>query len=289
MSAGSAQKQVTFTDPLPRDPSLQDPPLVPDAYSYLTPVPENLAKENPVWDLLDVLGIAFFFVIALFLSELFVPRIIHLLPHFRHVPLWQLENKAVVLVPTQLAAYGLILVFIVVLLRHKYGVSFLNAIRWNAPAANSGMTFLAGGGGLALVSLILEGLLNKWTPKSLPMEKLFDSTTSAYLIAATGILAAPFMEELFFRGFLYPALARWTGRGISIVVTGALFAAIHQQQLAHAWAPLLILFVVGITLTTVRAQTGSLAASVLVHMGYNTAIFTLMFIGTHGFHDLRPR
>jgi uncharacterized protein len=280
---------VTFTDPLPGDPSLQDSPLVPDAYGHLTSAPKNLAKENAVWDLLDVLGIAFFFVIALFLSELFVPRIIHLLPHFRHVPLGQLENKAVVLVPTQLAAYGLILVFIVVLLQHKYGVSFLKAIRWNAPAANSGMAFLAGGGGLALVSLILEGLLNKWTPKSLPMEKLFDSTTSAYLIAATGILAAPFMEELFFRGFLYPALARWTGRGTSIVVTGALFAAIHQQQLAHAWAPLLILFVVGITLTTVRAQTGSLAASVLVHMGYNTAIFTLMFIGTHAFHDLRPR
>jgi membrane protease YdiL (CAAX protease family) len=284
---------VTFTDPLPRDPSLQDPPLVPDVYGLIPPAPENLAKENPVWGLADVIGIVFFVVVALFLSESFIPRIIHLLPHFHHVPLGQLENKAVVVVPTQLVAYGLILVFIVVLLVHKYGIDFgvnlLKAIRWNAPSTNSGMAFLAGGGGLALISLVLERLLNKWTPKSLPMEQLFDSTTSAYLIAATGILAAPFMEELVFRGFLYPALARWTGRVVSIVVTGALFAAIHQQQLAHAWAPLLILFVVGVALTTVRAQTGSLAASVLVHMGYNTAIFTLMFIGTHGFHDFRPR
>ncbi|HET6842730.1 MAG TPA: CPBP family intramembrane glutamic endopeptidase [Candidatus Angelobacter sp.] len=285
---------MTFTDPLPRDPSsLQDPPLVPDAYGRLAPVPENPAKENPVWHLSDVIGIAFFAFIAIVLSEVFVAQIVHLLPHFRHTPLLQLENKAAVLVPAQLAAYALVLVFIVVLLQHKYGISFginmLKSIRWNAPSTNSSMAFLAGGGGLALVSLVLERLLNKWTPKSLPMEQLFDSTTSAYLIAATGILAAPFMEELVFRGFLYPALARWTGRVVSIVVTGALFAAIHQQQLAHAWAPLLILFVVGVTLTTVRALTGSLAASVLVHMGYNTAIFTLMFIGTHGFHDFRPR
>ncbi|HLY98017.1 MAG TPA: type II CAAX endopeptidase family protein [Candidatus Angelobacter sp.] len=280
---------MTFTDPLPRDPSPQDPPLLSDATYGYNPAPKNAFREDPVWDLADVVGIAIFAFTAIFLSEWFVLGIAHQLPRFYHVPLLQLANKAVLLVPAQLAGYGLTLGFILVLLQHKYGVRFPEAIRWKAPSANSSLVFLAGGGGLALLSLLLETLLHKWTPKSLPMDQLFDSTTSAYLIAATGILAAPFMEELFFRGFLYPALARWTGRALSIVVTGALFAAIHQQQLAHAWAPLLILFVVGTVLTTVRALTESLAASVLVHMGYNATLFTLMFIGTNGFHDLRPR
>ena len=45
---------------------------------------------------------------------------------------------------------------------------------------------------------------------------------------------------------------------------GLLFALLHQGQLARAWAPLMLLFVVGIVLTTVRARYDSLAASWIV-------------------------
>jgi len=72
----------------------------------------------------------------------------------------------------------------------------------------------------------------------------------------------------------------------AIVVTGLLFALLHQGQLARAWAPLLLLFVVGVVLTTVRARLDSLAASWIVHAGYNATLFALLYAGTSGFKNL---
>ena len=72
----------------------------------------------------------------------------------------------------------------------------------------------------------------------------------------------------------------------SVMLTSAAFSLLHQAQLAHAWAPLLILFWVGVALTVVRARTNSVATCVLVHMGYNGALFGLMFYFTEGFRHL---
>jgi membrane protease YdiL (CAAX protease family) len=123
-------------------------------------------------------------------------------------------------------------------------------------------------------------------PKSLPIEEYFRTPASAYALAAFGILVAPLVEELFFRGFLFPALARPLGVGIAMVITAGGFALIHSEQLAHAWAPLLVLFAVGLVLTAVRAKTKSVAVCVLIHVGYNCALFTLVFIATGGFRHM---
>jgi uncharacterized protein len=80
---------------------------------------------------------------------------------------------------------------------------------------------------------------------------------------------------------------RWD-TGVAVVITGILFALMHQGQLARAWAPLLMLFIVGVSLTVVRALTHSLAASWLVHVAYNAALFVMLFIGTGGFTNLQP-
>lgn len=81
-------------------------------------------------------------------------------------------------------------------------------------------------------------------------------------------------------------MARWTGVLPAIVVTAAGFSLVHLEQLAHAWAPLVILFSVGIVLTTIRARTRSVAICWLVHMGYNSALFILFYIVTQGFRHM---
>jgi hypothetical protein len=48
----------------------------------------------------------------------------------------------------------------------------------------------------------------------------------------------------------------------------------------------LIIFLVGVALTTVRAITKSVAASFLLHVGYNGTLSLLMFVVTGGFHHL---
>ena len=63
-----------------------------------------------------------------------------------------------------------------------------------------------------VLAFAVEGLAHFLPiPKSLPMDKFFNDATSAYLMAFFGILVAPVLEELFFRGMLYPTLRRGLG------------------------------------------------------------------------------
>ena len=105
-------------------------------------------------------------------------------------------------------------------------------------------------------------------------------------MAAFGITFAPLVEELFFRGFLYPVAARRIGVAASVVITALLFALIHAAQLAQAWAPLLLLWFVGVVLTAVRAWTKSVGASFCIHVGYNATLFLLLFLASDHFRHL---
>jgi hypothetical protein len=63
---------------------------------------------------------------------------------------------------------------------------------------------------------------------------------------------------------------------VAIVTTSIAFGLIHAAQLAFAWGLVLIIFVVGLVLTIVRAKTGSVASSFVVHVAYNS---TLVLMG----------
>jgi membrane protease YdiL (CAAX protease family) len=124
------------------------------------------------------------------------------------------------------------------------------------------------------------------SPKELPIEQMFSSTAAAYAMAIFGTFWAPFIEELFFRGFLYPVLARRLGVFLSVVLTAIAFAALHGAQLAHAIAPLIVIFIVGLVLTIIRARTKSVGSSMLVHMGYNGMLFLMAWYGSDHFRHL---
>ncbi len=81
---------------------------------------------------------------------------------------------------------------------------------------------------------------------------------------------------------------RWSIAALlfSSTVTSIAFALVHADQLAHAWAPLAILFAVSLVLCGVRLWSHSLAASTLIHATYNGTIFTILFFGTGGFRHL---
>jgi uncharacterized protein len=234
----------------------------------------------------DVLAIAAFAFFSLLIVVAVAIGVARALPRFHNLKPVDLAQNALVLVPAQTVAYLLVVAFMVQIVRLKRRGDFLAAICWNLPNAQRALMALAGGAGLALFSSIFTVLLSKWIPKSLPIDKYFHDASSAYLLALFGVIVAPFVEELLFRGFLYPALARRIGVSASVIFTAAAFAVIHQGQLAHAWVPLLWLFVVGIVLTVVRARTKSVATSVLIHLAYNATIFALVFIGTQGFRHM---
>jgi membrane protease YdiL (CAAX protease family) len=81
------------------------------------------------------------------------------------------------------------------------------------------------------------------------------------------------------------AAGRW-GRVVAILMTSAGFAMVHGEQLGQAWGPLLVLFVVGLVLTLTRVVTRSVTPGLLVHVGYNLTLFTLLYFGTDRFRHL---
>ena len=118
------------------------------------------------------------------------------------------------------------------------------------------------------------------------LEGFFRTTREAYILSIFGVTFAPLLEELFFRGFLYPVLARRLGMAVAVFLTALGFAAVHGAQLMYSWGPVLVIFMVGLALTMVRARTRSVAASLLIHVAYNGTISILMYIATDRFRHL---
>jgi membrane protease YdiL (CAAX protease family) len=62
-----------------------------------------------------------------------------------------------------------------------------------------------------------------------------------------------------------------------------LFGAMHGSQLGWTWSLVAILVMVGVVFTIVRANTGSVFASYMMHLGYNSLIAVAAIVSTHGF------
>lgn len=166
----------------------------------------------------------------------------------------------------------------------RYRSPFWDSLRWKWPAGALGLLCAAGGVAVALLVDFTSSFAP--IPKSLPIYKLFGTTASAYAMAGYGILLAPAIEELFFRGFLFPVLARRSGVPAAVLLTSLAFTLIHASQLAGAWLPLLILFFVGLAFTLARAWTGSVAVPYLMHLGYNVTLFAGLFFSTGFFQHM---
>jgi len=136
-------------------------------------------------------------------------------------------------------------------------------------------------GGPAHLVLLPGAALVAWGLASRSMgHQAFESATIALVVLATllGLVSmAPAVEA--------SAAGRW-GRVLAILMTSAGFAMVHGEQLGQAWGPLLVLFVVGLVLTLTRVVTRSVTPGLLVHVGYNLTLFTLLYFGTDHFRHL---
>ncbi len=89
-----------------------------------------------------------------------------------------------------------------------------------------------------------------------------------------GIIVAPVIEEIIFRGFLQTALKNSFGGRYAILISAALFAGVHMDLFAF-----LQIFILGILLGYLYEKTQTIAASIVVHILHNslTLIFLLYF------------
>jgi membrane protease YdiL (CAAX protease family) len=236
--------------------------------------------EDPPWSGLDVFILGAATIFAIFLSMMTVSLVAHV--YFeRTVPWVDVARQPEVVVLSQVLGY-LVVLALMMRLASAHGGSATTALRWNWP--KNWPAFLGYGVMLSIILQLVAHLLPM--PKTLPIDEFFQTPREAWLLSTFGITFAPLLEELFFRGFLYPVLARRFSVATGILVTGLAFGAIHGAQLKYSWGPVLVIVLVGIMLTAVRAASKSVASTFLMHVGYNSTLMVAMFASTDGFRHL---
>lgn len=202
-----------------------------------------------------------------------------------HIGIRKLAYQPKFTIPMMVVSYGIVLGAAALLFNRVWPSGFLAGIHWNFSRARQHAIWLAIlGFGLGIGLQIVSNYLP--VPKKMPVDAYFQNSVDAWMVALFGVLIAPAVEEIAFRGFLYPSLRPWTGRIVAAVVTSIPFALLHAQQVGDAWAPLALVFLVSLILVAIRERTGSVAASALVHACYNLSIFGVIFIASEGFRHL---
>lgn len=93
-------------------------------------------------------------------------------------------------------------------------------------------------------------------------------------LIVSACIAAPVVEELVFRGYIYGVLKKFSNPFFAMLVAGALFAVVHMNLPA-----LLPLWIFAIMLTLSYELSGSLWVPIGIHAGFNTFTVVAMLNG----------
>ncbi len=215
-----------------------------------------------------------------------------------------LLNKPQFIFGTNLLWYAAVFFFLYITLSVLRGAPFWSSLGWTKLRTH--LTGSWGGpwayflGGCALAIFVGLASSRVHTKENMPIQELFKNRHNAILLMCMAVLVAPLVEETVFRGYLYPLFTRITyalsrhfgvgaseavrvGTRTSILLTGVLFGLMHGSQLGWTWGVVGLLIFVGVIFTLVRARTGTVLASFLLHLGYNSMIAVTTIVGTHGF------
>ena len=177
-------------------------------------------------------------------------------------------------VPLQLVMWLPALGYIAYVVRLRYGMPLRDGLAW-VRLPKPARSYLRTGALLALASALASVVLSDPTRVS-PMQEMFANREALWILGGFGVLVAPWLEEIVFRGFLYAAFERAHGRWVALVVTSAVFATLHGSQYGWQWQQLSVLLAVGLAFGLVRMRSGSTKATTLVHAAYNGLLFLVV-------------
>jgi membrane protease YdiL (CAAX protease family) len=113
--------------------------------------------------------------------------------------------------------------------------------------------------------------------EAVEMFRRFNKPAEIALFLFQAVIISPFIEELFFRGFLYSFLRRFTLTWPAIILSAGVFAFAHANL-----GSVLQLWLLGVVLGVAYEHTGSLLLPMAIHSCFNfiTAISLLIEKGT---------
>lgn len=247
------------------------PDSLPEPPNRDAPAPSNMTLdgEGLRWGAIDLVVFGVFFGLTL----VFLPAFLFMIVRMFRPEIQVTDIPAVLQVIFQVVMDLVLVGFIVFMVKVVHRASFLQAIHWFRDRTFGTGFLIALGATLAVSVLIVSTMLPPSQPP--PIEKLMSSTAALYVFAVFGIVMAPLVEEIIFRGFLFKAFFDVGGASVAIPSTAALFTLLHIPQLWGSWAGIGLIFVVGYILSLVRQKSNSLIPPFIIHTAYNSMLFAL--------------
>lgn len=213
--------------------------------------------RDVVWGLLVfVLWILFFIVMGLVGTRLHLPVDTGLVIVF---------GEAVLLLP---AWYFTV---------HKYGASWadlgLRAFRPGAVGLGCGLMAAS-----VLVNFVYASFLARFGLQIQPdIQQIFSGTHFPLALLVGGAVVAPIVEEIFFRGFVFPGLRGKWGWQKAALASAGLFALAHVVPTSF-----LPIFILGLIFAGLYQLSGSIWPGILMHMLTNTVALLLAYAISQG-------
>jgi membrane protease YdiL (CAAX protease family) len=113
-------------------------------------------------------------------------------------------------------------------------------------------------------------------PESNIPSSVYDYVIPVIMLGILSVIVAPFVEEVFFRAFLFQGVARQWGMWAGIGVSGLIFGLAHVGDI-DTWLILPAIAVIGGIFAWGFARTGSIYPSMIAHVLFNSLSFGLGF------------
>jgi membrane protease YdiL (CAAX protease family) len=125
--------------------------------------------------------------------------------------------------------------------------------------------------GLAVLLLIVSTVIVKLGGGAdTDIDKIVASSVAArYTVAFLAAATAPLVEEIIYRGILFPALRRAAGVLTAVVMVSVFFAGVHVYQYRNSLTVIAAILLLSITLTLTRAYTRRLLPCFIIHLVFN--------------------
>jgi membrane protease YdiL (CAAX protease family) len=223
--------------------------------------PEPAPQRYPFWGYRDLV----FLIVIAFVLLFVISRIAVMILGFPR------SINAAQAITVTFVFEGLWFVVLYGVIRLGYDRPFWRSLAW--VRAGRGFWNAVGWGLVTSVICVLVASALPHPHVKTPMEELLKGRSSLLLMGFFAVTLGPLFEELAFRGFLQPLLARTFGALGGVLLQAVPFALLHGVEYAWAWQQLIVMFLAGSAFGWMRYRTGSTAASTYMHAAFNFIAF----------------